>query len=50
MTTQPIRRQLSARDHDRQVAVEYSILTAVRHMLTYDVDYHDLGGDYFTRR
>ena len=32
------------------VAVEHSILTAVWHMLTQDVDYHDLGGDYFTRR
>lgn len=31
------------------VAVEHSILTAVWHMLTDDVDYHDLGGDYFTR-
>jgi transposase len=32
------------------VALEHSILTAVWHMLTHDVDYHDLGGDYFTRR
>jgi transposase len=32
------------------VAVEHSILTAVWHMLTDDVDYHDLGGDYFARR
>jgi transposase len=32
------------------VAVEHSILTAAWHMLTHDVDYHDLGGDYFTRR
>ena len=31
------------------VAVEHSILTAVLHMLTHDIDYHDLGGDYFTR-
>jgi transposase len=31
------------------VAVEHSILTAVWHLLTHDVDYHDLGGDYFTR-
>jgi len=29
------------------VALEHSILTAVWHMLTDDVDYHDLGGDYF---
>jgi transposase len=29
------------------VAVEHSILIAVWHMLTDDVDYHDLGGDYF---
>ena len=32
------------------VAVEHSILTAVWHMLTHDVDYQDLGGDYYTRR
>jgi len=32
------------------VAIEHSILTAVWHMLTHDVDYHDLGGDYYTRR
>jgi hypothetical protein len=32
------------------VALEHSILTAVWHMLTHDVDYQDLGGDYFTRR
>jgi transposase len=32
------------------VAVEHSILTAAWHMLTDDVDYHDLGGDYFTKR
>jgi len=32
------------------VAVEHSILTATWHMLTDDVDYHDLGGDYFTKR
>ena len=31
------------------VAVQHSILTAVWHMLTDDVDYHDLGGDYFAR-
>lgn len=31
------------------VAVEHSILTAVRHLLTDNVAYHDLGGDYFTR-
>ena len=31
------------------VALEHSILTAVWHMLTDDVDYHDLGGDYFAR-
>jgi hypothetical protein len=31
------------------VVVEHSILTAVWHMLTDDVDYHDLGGDYFAR-
>ncbi|MCA1704389.1 MAG: IS110 family transposase, partial [Actinobacteria bacterium] len=32
------------------VALEHSILTAVWHMLTHNSDYHDLGGDYFTRR
>jgi transposase len=32
------------------VAVEHSILTAVWHMLTNNVDYHDLGADHFTRR
>jgi hypothetical protein len=32
------------------VAVEHSILTAVWRMLADDVDYHDLGGDYFTHR
>jgi transposase len=31
------------------VAVEHSILIAVWHMLTDDVDYQDLGGDYFTK-
>ena len=31
------------------VAVEHSILTAVWHMLNDDVDYADLGGDYFAR-
>jgi transposase len=31
------------------VALGHSILTAAWHMLTHDVDYHDLGGDYFTR-
>jgi hypothetical protein len=31
------------------VALEHSILTAVWHILTDDADYHDLGGDYFTR-
>ena len=31
------------------VAVEHSILIAVWHMLTDDVDHTDLGGDYFAR-
>ncbi len=31
------------------VAIQHSILTAVWHMLTDDVDYADLGGDYFAR-
>jgi transposase len=32
------------------VAVQHSILIAVWHMLTNNVDYHDLGGDYFTKQ
>ncbi len=32
------------------VAVEHSILIAVWHMLTDDVDYQDPGGDYFTKQ
>jgi transposase len=32
------------------VALHHSILTAVWHMLTHNLDYHDLGGDYFTQR
>ena len=32
------------------VAVQHSILIAVWHMLTDDVDYQDLGGDYFTKQ
>ncbi len=36
-------------DQKAIVAVEHSILTAAWHMLTDDVDYHDLGGDYFAR-
>ena len=32
------------------VAIEHSILTAVWHILTEDVDYQDLGGDFFTKR
>ena len=32
------------------VAVEHSILIAVWHMLSDNVDYHDLGGDYFTKQ
>jgi hypothetical protein len=32
------------------VAVEHSILIAVWHMLTDNVDYQDLGGDYFTKQ
>jgi transposase len=31
------------------VAVEHSIITAIWHMLTGNVAYHYLGGDYFTR-
>jgi len=32
------------------VSVEHSILIAGWHMLTDNVDYHDLGGDYFTKQ
>ncbi|GAA3380776.1 IS110 family transposase [Streptomyces sannanensis] len=32
------------------VAVEHSIITAIWHMLTDNVAYQELGGDYFTRR
>jgi transposase len=32
------------------IAVEHSIITAIWHMLTDNVAYHELGGDYFTRR
>jgi transposase len=32
------------------VAVAHSILIAAYHILKDDVPYHDLGGDYFTRR
>lgn len=32
------------------VAIEHTLLTAIWHMLTADVAYTDLGGDYYTRR
>ncbi|MEU1408436.1 transposase [Streptomyces sp. NPDC005728] len=32
------------------VAVEHSIITAIWHMLTDNIAYHDLGGTYFTQR
>ncbi len=32
------------------VAIEHTLLTAIWHMLTRDVGYTDLGGDYYTRR
>jgi transposase len=32
------------------VAIEHSILTAIWHMLSDDLDYHDLGSDYFAKR
>lgn len=32
------------------VAVEHSIITAIWHMLTDNVPYHELGGTYFTQR
>lgn len=31
------------------MAVAHSLLTAIYHMLKYDVDYHDLGPDYFDK-
>ncbi|ANZ42554.1 hypothetical protein BBK82_07320 [Lentzea guizhouensis] len=33
-----------------QVAVQHKILTAIWHMLTHDVAYHDLGPDYFDHK
>src|SRR6185369_8160707 len=39
----------SAWEKKALVAIEHSILVAVWHMLTNNVDYHDLGGDYFAR-
>ncbi|HET7476391.1 MAG TPA: hypothetical protein VFJ97_10290, partial [Dermatophilaceae bacterium] len=32
------------------VAIEHTLLTAIWHMITADVGYTDLGGDYYTRR
>ncbi|WP_327319409.1 hypothetical protein [Streptomyces sp. NBC_01235] len=32
------------------VAVEHSIITAIWHMLTDNLPYHDLGGTYFAQR
>ncbi len=32
------------------VAIEHTLLTAIWHMITNDVAYQDLGGDYYTRR
>jgi transposase len=32
------------------VAIEHSIITAIWHMLTDNVPYHELGGDYFAQR
>ena len=32
------------------VALQHSLLIAVWHMLTHDIDYQDLGADYFTQR
>jgi hypothetical protein len=31
------------------VALQHTMIKAAWHMLTDDLDYHDLGGDYFTR-
>ena len=33
-----------------QVAVQHKILTAIWHILTHNVTYHDLGPDYFDRK
>jgi transposase len=32
------------------VAIEHTLLTAIWHMITNDVEYADLGGDYYSRR
>jgi transposase len=32
------------------VAIEHSILTATWHVLSENTNYHDLGGDYHTKR
>lgn len=32
------------------MAVQHKILTAIWHMLTHDVAYHDLGPDYFDHK
>jgi len=45
-------RRLSRRLKPNQVnvAIQHSMITAIWHMLTNDLDYQDLGGDYFLRR
>ena len=37
-------------DYQPLVAIEHTLLTAIWHMLTTDVGYTDLGGEYYTRR
>jgi transposase len=32
------------------VAIEHSILTATWHVLSENTDYHDLGGDHYTKQ
>lgn len=32
------------------VALQHSMLTSIRHMLTNNTEYHDLGSDYYLRR
>jgi transposase len=47
----PYRRIVAHRGKQRAiVALEHSTLTAVWHLLTNNVDYHDRGPDHFTRR
>ena len=44
--------RLAARRGEQRaiVAIEHSLLTAIWHLLTSNVDYHELGPDHLTRR